>query len=1008
MCDCTAVSVTVYFLSMTALFSATFRESSARDPLDFFKGRNIHTNKSKKEWMLYLEKMMEKIFSQFFKNDIVCTNRLRNVHVELKDIEKLLPRGVPMFVGLSEGHRAWISNDVVLRSKKNISCVRWNNVFDHKSQGHNLQKNKSTKRVWPFSVISYWTSLKSFYALAKTSLAFWSLPEEDSLTNKQAMMEHAVRSKDIQVFSILYKIALPKRNKLWNVAHMHTFSFIFNLHSSLAFKVLFLELNIGKVLGFCPHNVTIFGRTGHVFQSIFSYCGCLANFTVYPSQSRFKFQIYIGRMWYLKLVTVFDLLSRNGIYSCQTVSNKSVQQPLIIHFLPSSENYVIVFYLRVKKFQIMVFNLTLYLGRFCVFHDGPDDTSQGKIIASNVSNVTSTTFQSVWWFLSPSNEPVDFSFPFSLSYACLVLREHSQLLVTTNRTLQKQYSCNTSDTHYIFDVIKSPQNSSIKVKISHFVLHGIYTSDCQFGGLSFFDNFSFGPNEIVSHCSPAKFNYFQDTISDTNLLKILVYSYKSRSSLDVMLNLSITWCQITKVKVCELEVLCLSKMLKHPKHKFKRPIGFSCRKRRANQVRNEWKLKKPETLMIKPKQQVCSIVQLFGDSQIFVERNQQDSRIFFGQNLLCTLRLDIRSKFTFLHTVHGYFPVWSAFAKIGKITKTIQESATFYKETSAHHSHRKAKFYSEFCTGRDQIEIRRRDASRGFMFLSILFQYHLHRSNQRHYQMMFSVETEQNLIPWVDITFTPLQDFTHNAQGHIVGRGTPYTQVAIWRWSESFLKLTFHQTSNQKSPTVAQINASNVATYHSEEVQYHKTKYTVDQLVIWSYNFNVENTSVFMGLPGVLHNLSVHLLSGDSGIIHYKWFVLTKGLFKSDLLCDATKNGLFSNVEHKLKVYCKSTSLHDYHFIKYVDKYTFSHCECYQTERQSMLFSWKKSYELCQRRGGNLPEFLTKATQDDLLLVMKISADIFPLEALFIGLIKHSKKVYIFAVGWSKCVILLG
>ena len=57
------------------------------------------------------------------------------------------------------------------------------------------------------------------------------------------------------------------------------------------------------------------------------------------------------------------------------------------------------------------------------------------------------------------------------------------------------------------------------------------------------------------------------------------------------------------------------------------------------------------------------------------------------------------------------------------------------------------------------------------------------------------------------------------------------------------------------------------------------------------------------------------------------------------------------------------------------------------------LSSWKQASELCRNAGAYLPYFTNKEDLEELLALLKLSEDMFPIEALFIGLKRERESI---------------
>ena len=88
----------------------------------------------------------------------------------------------------------------------------------------------------------------------------------------------------------------------------------------------------------------------------------------------------------------------------------------------------------------------------------------------------------------------------------------------------------------------------------------------------------------------------------------------------------------------------------------------------------------------------------------------------------------------------------------------------------------------------------------------------------------------------------------------------------------------------------------------------------------------------------------------------------------------------------------KSTRTREYHFIRIYNPNCFHGMFVSQVKCKLKLYSWTQAHETCKGIGGQLPQFISRKDQEELLNLLKISTDLFAVEALFIGMYRHFQK----------------
>ena len=142
-------------------------------------------------------------------------------------------------------------------------------------------------------------------------------------------------------------------------------------------------------------------------------------------------------------------------------------------------------------------------------------------------------------------------------------------------------------------------------------------------------------------------------------------------------------------------------------------------------------------------------------------------------------------------------------------------------------------------------------------------------------------------------------------------------------------------------------------------------------------------------IDGIVINLDQPLSSDISAKFNVMW--LHDNYIKHfknpiSLLTDSRK--CYTNVEQSALGYkaCLNVSFIDnpYHYILYSKEFAHYHFE--RLEEPSGHTSWREASELCRGIGGYLPYFTSREGLDELLAWLKLSPDIYPIEALYIGL----------------------
>ena len=100
------------------------------------------------------------------------------------------------------------------------------------------------------------------------------------------------------------------------------------------------------------------------------------------------------------------------------------------------------------------------------------------------------------------------------------------------------------------------------------------------------------------------------------------------------------------------------------------------------------------------------------------------------------------------------------------------------------------------------------------------------------------------------------------------------------------------------------------------------------------------------------------------------------------------KSYLSTTVFHKFLSYLEMTRLYGAAYANQLHLYP----SCSSFLFTPKLFSWEGAQTICRKANGTLPEFVSRSEQEEFIYIVKSSADLFPVEAVFIGLHSNNYK----------------
>ena len=189
----------------------------------------------------------------------------------------------------------------------------------------------------------------------------------------------------------------------------------------------------------------------------------------------------------------------------------------------------------------------------------------------------------------------------------------------------------------------------------------------------------------------------------------------------------------------------------------------------------------------------------------------------------------------------------------------------------------------------------------------------------------------------------------------------------------------------------------------------------VPHFVSWRgiYHLSRINPHVYIALPGILEDLKIYINSSETKALSHSWIeskplkILPEvwGIMNEQL--DYWTPIFFDQQPHFFKyAYMLPTSKGFYHFVKFLPTpksypYQVDRKSCRNLTQKPKIFTWHQANNLCAKQNASLPEFFNRENQDELVNVVKELFFLFPLESVYIGLMKGSNKQVLFA----KCLV---
>ncbi len=753
----------------------------------------------------------------------------------------------------------------------------------------------------------------------------------------------------------LYKINIPEFVQL--VTTQMGFTIIqtwkWNLQINLRVRMAFSYFRIDEMLGRCLYNLTV--TCNNICPNPFTFYGFRAIFTFYPPDNVFALNLHYGRVQYMKIEVFFDILAAQIVSNVFPSANIENSQSLYSYHFHTPSMLLEVTKVKVAPLRSIVFRFLLPEFAHIILYDGPWYKAWCRTISPGTKMMETSGFQAVLNLVSKSK---NISKSFNISFAGKLVKATVQSLQQNRQYILLHLSSQIiGKVHAFASVIESPVDTNIEVSLINYQYVGEYHSQCIYSGFSIYD--SHNHTELRTVCSNGSSSKLPAYFSDQNHIFLLLYSYKEYSSIEVSVNVSCARCRVVKVHACDVRINANHKRIKIPRSSF-----FSARTQFVISVHHN----------------ICTKVQIVSfPRQGEKLPNVYDFRCKFYFNLSAVHQT---SMLAWHYVLKGYLPSSTLFIK-GRIRVFQNGSLTTLNTVGRDHP------YCNKYGHRHPITKKLHEERVNFSFTSQTPD-HGHEPFF-HVDLIRSTQNEKEM-PWLEVdVHSEAKDYDFAVQHMtLFGKG-----------SLSWISLSRHKavilTLNGQINVVMETNVT-THPYYTVSPGDTNTAVKLVQFVKLIKRWRKTNTqeTVMFALPQLIQNIVLKNWPNVSLGMTFQW--VDQRMENLEQVMENRTNG---TAEQKLPKWDRSKwdrvthSIHvannTFIFIKYRDKYKFDHWECDQKSRTSKTFTWMEASTWCLRIQTQLPQFVRRAEQEQFLYVLKTMNEVFPIEAIFIGLV--TKKV---------------
>ena len=209
----------------------------------------------------------------------------------------------------------------------------------------------------------------------------------------------------------------------------------------------------------------------------------MSMFNIYPPDFEVSFKLHMANPWYVKLDTIFDLISADIIENYQLQDNKFYKSVHVYH-LKLIMTYVATYKIVVERYQKIALYIKQPSYTHAIIYNGPGYLMQKTSVQSKGQPIVISSFQIIVQFVTKYAEDI-IRGDFLLTYDALFGEFNTEVLSTTRMGISMSLSSISMHNSTIV-LFTSPIQSSVNASIVHYSFQGVYDPSCPFGAVSFF------------------------------------------------------------------------------------------------------------------------------------------------------------------------------------------------------------------------------------------------------------------------------------------------------------------------------------------------------------------------------------------------------------------------------------------------------------------------------------------------------------------------------------------
>ncbi len=777
------------------------------------------------------------------------------------------------------------------------------------------------------------------------------------------------------------------RHKKWKACDFssvdvhYKFVWKFHLDKNMRLNLTFIELSFSSGEQDCKNgNLRVFENltSSHTFY----YCGQHPVFGLYPSFSNVLIQLSTSYFTLVqhKVVAEFVSFDRDCVVShhSTTFGFPSAKQLSVI----TLRNRITIYHylVQTKKIYCLVAHVHPELLNHAVVFDGPGSLSE--IAEYSGSRFELSSFQCL---AKVTVLPHKICVATQFSFTSVSKKQITSLRVTSNSNQSFKISSIDHDAVKVGPFIASlhsEHDHQINVTVTHLHYLGTESQTCQYGGFVTGQHFGDRYKESIPLCKVHGGTKMSNRhfYSDNSSLLIVVFWYKHYSSINISIMATQTKCKALQICPCAYNYYC------HPY-----TLSESCRNyiesvNQANiSINRKTDYVPPEAeseshfmyFMINLADEECLVVQFHPNGTDYLNDPGDSCKMSFVDSPIF-----VSGKEHHYQILGSFEPVLSHMGphKCHSLVNFMKDSCSLRESFSV----QKGDLANLKCLAENATIYRQEEYFNRFSF----FITDKTKSPTRLCGFSFDVRLHPHRKSWIDMqlvrTVSETQsEITYITQKLQLNDSVSFASIYALKEHSVLLSLDQEKCSNTNAIRLDLTIFLNPGKYPPYRFHYDQ----VNELFHWSNELLFRcNTEHLVSLSGKMYEMGVEPMKSnglDGETLVVKWIhdafnTFSYTSYSHAFSCNASTDTFITGV-------CLNFSSANQFGRYYVILGKISTIKNIEFDSDFMV-SWKGGSAICEEIGGDLPYFTNKEEQDELVALMKLSPDVYPMEALFIGL----------------------